>query len=210
MLTGQIADLAGVPRTHVYRHFDGKQALDIAVTRRVGVQILEGIRAGVSRGVTPQEIITGGLDAYLGWVEEHPNLYRFLAKNAFVVDAESQPGRNDAKAILAGELTGLLAGYLRALGPRRRARPSARSSAWSAWSTTPPCGGSGHPDMTRAELAELADPAGVAAGRGHPRRRRGRRRPGHPAARGGRVGSAGGQPRVEVRRVADARRWPVR
>ena len=28
--TAQIAEAAGVPRTHVYRHFDGKQALDLA------------------------------------------------------------------------------------------------------------------------------------------------------------------------------------
>jgi AcrR family transcriptional regulator len=153
VLTGQIADLAGVPRTHVYRHFDGKQALDIAVTRRVGVQILEGIRAGVSRGVTPREIIGGGLDAYLGWVDEHPNLYRFLAKNAFVVDAESQPGRNDAKAILAGELTGLLAGYLRA--HRLDDAPAERTiigvvglvDNTALWWLS-------HPAMSRAELAD--------------------------------------------------------
>ena len=39
-LTGQIAELAGVPRTHVYRHFEGKQALDRAVVRRAGREIL--------------------------------------------------------------------------------------------------------------------------------------------------------------------------
>ncbi len=38
-LTGQIAEMAGVPRTHVYRHFDGKQALDLAVSRHVANQI---------------------------------------------------------------------------------------------------------------------------------------------------------------------------
>jgi AcrR family transcriptional regulator len=49
-LTGQIAELAGVPRTHVYRHFEGKQALDLAVSRHVANQIGQQIRAGLAGG----------------------------------------------------------------------------------------------------------------------------------------------------------------
>jgi AcrR family transcriptional regulator len=115
-LTGQIADLAGVPRTHVYRHFEGKQALDRAVVRRAGREILSQIRNGLGTGSTPREIISGGLSGYLGWIEEHPNLYRFLAKQAFTIDGTGLPIRDDAKAILAVELTSVLAGYMRAMG----------------------------------------------------------------------------------------------
>jgi AcrR family transcriptional regulator len=115
-LTGQIADLAGVPRTHVYRHFEGKQALDRAVVRRAGREILAQIRNGLATGDTPREIISGGLSGYLGWIELHPNLYRFLAKHAFTIDGTGLPMRDDAKAILAVELTTVLAGYMRAMG----------------------------------------------------------------------------------------------
>ena len=47
-LTAQIAQVAGVPRTHVYRHFDGKQALDLAVSRHVAGELGDRIRAGLT------------------------------------------------------------------------------------------------------------------------------------------------------------------
>ena len=84
-LTGQIAEIAGVPRTHVYRHFDGKQALDIAVSAYVANQIGEQMRAGLATQGSAREIISAAIDQHLGWIEQHPNLYRFLAQHAYVV-----------------------------------------------------------------------------------------------------------------------------
>jgi AcrR family transcriptional regulator len=112
-LTGQIAELAGVPRTHVYRHFEGKQALDLAVSRHVANQIGQQIRAGLAGGGSAREIISGAIDQHLGWVEAHPNLYRFLAQHAYAVNATGSPAVDDAKAAFANELTGLLARYMR-------------------------------------------------------------------------------------------------
>jgi AcrR family transcriptional regulator len=114
-LTGQIADKAGVPRTHVYRHFDGKQALDFAVARHVAQQIGQQIRAGLATQGSPREIISASISQHLGWIEAHPNLYRFLAQHAYAVNATGSPVVDDAKAAFAGELTALLAGYMRLL-----------------------------------------------------------------------------------------------
>ena len=86
-LTGQIADMAGVPRTHVYRHFEGKQALDLAartvfervnytstvatlVLHEAGEQLfvsdynadgssLAGVRRGLTEGVIGDVILRG-------------------------------------------------------------------------------------------------------------------------------------------------------
>ena len=115
-LTGQIAERAGVPRTHVYRHFDGKQALDRAVARHVALQIGEQIRAGLATPGSASDMIRGAIGQHLTWMEQHPNLYRFLAANAYTVGATGSPSVDDAKAAFAGELTALLADYMRRFG----------------------------------------------------------------------------------------------
>jgi AcrR family transcriptional regulator len=112
-LTGQVADKAGVPRTHVYRHFEGKQALDFAVARHLALQIGQQIRAGLATQGSPREIIGASISQHLGWIETHPNLYRFLAQHAYAVNSTGSPVVDDAKAAFAGELTALLAGYMR-------------------------------------------------------------------------------------------------
>lgn len=116
-LTAQIAERAGVPRTHVYRHFDDKQALDLAVSTHIGVQIAAQIRAGMAAAQgSAREIISAAIDHHLGWIEAHPSLYRFLAQHAYAVRAEGSSGAHDAKAIFATELTALFQRYLRVLG----------------------------------------------------------------------------------------------
>jgi AcrR family transcriptional regulator len=115
-LTGQIAEKAGVPRTHVYRHFDGKSALDLAVAHSAAAQIAESIRTGLASGGTALEIIQGAISRHLGWIEEHPNLYRFLARHANAISQSGRPVIEDAKAALAAELTQLLSRYMRQFG----------------------------------------------------------------------------------------------
>lgn len=112
-LTGQIAERAGVPRTHVYRHFEGKQALDLAVSRHVAKQIAEGIRAGLATKGSAHDVIRAAISQHLAWMEQHPNLYRFLAAHAYAVSATGSPAVDDAKAAFAHELTAVLAGYMR-------------------------------------------------------------------------------------------------
>ncbi|MCW2497935.1 TetR/AcrR family transcriptional regulator [Jatrophihabitans sp.] len=155
-LTGQIADKAGVPRTHVYRHFDGKQALDLAVSRHAAKEIGESIRAGLATRGSAREVIQASISQHLSWIEEHPNLYRFLAQHAYAVARTGSPA-DDAKAAFAAELTRLLEGYLRLFG--LETTPAERvvvgvvglvdtTAAW--WLE--------HRDITRAALtAELAD-----------------------------------------------------
>ena len=113
VLTAQIAEKAGVPRTHVYRHFDGKQALDLAVARHLANQIGRRIRAGLATQGSAREIIRAAIGQHLSWIEEHPNLYRFLAQHAYAVATTGEPAADDAKAAFAAELTAVLHGYMR-------------------------------------------------------------------------------------------------
>jgi AcrR family transcriptional regulator len=116
VLTAQIADRAGVPRTHVYRHFEGKSALDLAVSTHVATQIGQSIRAGLAGGGSARGIIRGAIDQHLGWVEAHPHLYRFLAQHSYRVSTSSLSSAGDAKAVFAAELTALISRYMVALG----------------------------------------------------------------------------------------------
>jgi AcrR family transcriptional regulator len=116
VLTSQIAAKAGVPRTHVYRHFEGKQALDLAVARHVANQIGQQIRAGLATQGSARDIISASIGQHLNWIAAHPNLYRFLAAHAYAVNATGSPTVDDAKAAFAHELTALLQGYMRVFG----------------------------------------------------------------------------------------------
>lgn len=116
MLTGQVAAGAGVPRTYVYRHFDGKRALELAVARHVAAQIGHRIRTGLATQGSVQDVIRAAISQHLGWVEDNPNLYRFLARHAYAVNATGSPAVDDAKAAFAKELTAVLAGYLELFG----------------------------------------------------------------------------------------------
>jgi AcrR family transcriptional regulator len=115
-LTGQIARRAGVPRTHVYRHFEGKRALDLAVSGHIASQLGDQLRAALSRPGSARDIIRAGIGEHLGWIEAHPNLYRFLARHAYAVRSTGSPEADDAKAAFAAELTALIERYLRVLG----------------------------------------------------------------------------------------------
>ena len=116
VLTAQIAEEAGVPRTHVYRHFDGKPALDLAVSRHVANEIGTRVRAGLAIQGSPRQIISASINEHLGWIEAHPHLYRFLAQHAYAVALTGEPAVDDAKAVFATELTALLQRYLGMFG----------------------------------------------------------------------------------------------
>jgi AcrR family transcriptional regulator len=115
-LTGQIAQQAGVPRTHVYRHFEGKQSLDLAVSRHVANELGRRLRAGLATQGSPRQIISAAINEHLSWIEANPNLYRFLAQHAYTVAATGSPAVDDAKAVFAAELTALLQSYMKLFG----------------------------------------------------------------------------------------------
>ena len=116
VLTAQVAELAGVPRTHVYRHFEDKQALDLAVSSAIGAQIAERIRVALAGRGSVRAIVSTSIDEHLSWIEEHPNLYRFLAQHAYAIRVSPRSTAVDAKAAFAAELTTLIRRYLEVLG----------------------------------------------------------------------------------------------
>ncbi|WP_041832336.1 TetR/AcrR family transcriptional regulator [Actinoplanes sp. N902-109] len=97
-----VADQAGLPRPHVYRHFTGRDELDQEVARHAARLLSEWIRPSLSaRGTAPQ-VIAGIVGRVLDWAVDHPNLYRFRARLA--------------SPAAVGELGDAVAAYLRAAG----------------------------------------------------------------------------------------------
>jgi AcrR family transcriptional regulator len=154
---GEIAAVAHVPRTHIYRHFEDKPALDLAVARHVAAQIGERIRTGLAVSGSARDVISAAIGAHLAWVQQHPNLYRFLAQHAYAVNVTGSPAVDDAKAALAKELVTVLEGYMVALGldtaPAERVIVGVVGlvDATAAWWLE-------HPEVRRSDLqAELTE-----------------------------------------------------
>ncbi|MEV4641642.1 TetR/AcrR family transcriptional regulator [Actinoplanes sp. NPDC049548] len=77
---GVVADQAGLPRPHVYRHFASKDDLDQEVARLAARMLSAWIRPALTASGTPPRVVHGIIGRVLEWAVEHPNLYRFRAR----------------------------------------------------------------------------------------------------------------------------------
>lgn len=110
-LTGQIAEKAGLARTHVYRHFSGKQSLDLAVATYLVDGLTSRIRDALHHPGSPIEIIRAAVTEHLAWVDEHPNLYRFLVRRSHTDTETGSDLATDVKDAFGRELTSILGAY---------------------------------------------------------------------------------------------------
>lgn len=78
----QIAEQLRLPRTVVYRHFDGRPDLDEQIRRRILESLLAELMPTLHPGGTVRDAVRGAVGTYVRWVAEHPNLHRFLGNAA--------------------------------------------------------------------------------------------------------------------------------
>ncbi|AYF79518.1 TetR/AcrR family transcriptional regulator [Nocardia yunnanensis] len=120
----QIADRLQVPRPVVYRHFDGRADLDEAIRGHILDSVLAELLPRLHSEGTVRDLVRGAVGTYVGWVENHPNLHRFLA--AADPHGESSTALAGARDRIGGRLAGLFADTLERFGvDRNRARPMA-------------------------------------------------------------------------------------
>ena len=76
----QIAEIAGVSRTVLYRYFRDREDLRQAIADHVVMAVTESVlpKLAISPQSTPREIILAAVETIVGWLDEHPNLYYFL------------------------------------------------------------------------------------------------------------------------------------
>lgn len=109
---GRIAELAGIPRPHVYRYFTNKDELDAEVVKVAAADLAGFVRPSLSISGTTSEIVTAVIGSLVGWAGRHPQLYRFIAAQ--------QEARDQAHR----ELLRTFAAYLGAAGIHAEVPPA--------------------------------------------------------------------------------------
>ncbi|MEV6903655.1 TetR/AcrR family transcriptional regulator [Amycolatopsis sp. NPDC051372] len=109
-----VAAEAGVTKPVLYRHFEDKADLYVALGQR-GTEILfERLIPAINAELAPVPRIRMALDAFFSVIEEHPNLYRLLARGGLheKTVSDSDVVAED-KEVIATALTALLGDYMR-------------------------------------------------------------------------------------------------
>ncbi len=73
-----IADEAGLSRTVIYRHFQDRRDLDLAVQEEISRQIGLAMWPALSYDGKPVDIIRRVVDAFVRWAVAHPTLHWFV------------------------------------------------------------------------------------------------------------------------------------
>ncbi|EHR59710.1 TetR/AcrR family transcriptional regulator [Saccharomonospora cyanea] len=110
-----VAAAAGVTKPVLYRHFDDKADLYLALGRRGTEMLFARLIPAINAELAPLPRIRMALDAFFSVIEEHPNLYHLLARKSFgdrPVDADVVA---EDKQLIATALTALLGDYMRML-----------------------------------------------------------------------------------------------
>ncbi|MGF6887017.1 AcrR family transcriptional regulator [Nocardia sp. GAS34] len=120
----QIADRLSLPRPVVYRHFDGRADLDEQIRRRILGMLLAEVMPTLRADGTVKDAVRGAIATYVGWIDRHPSLHRFLEGHAPQGDpSQALAGVRDR---IGGRLAGLFALALTRSGiDPIRARPMA-------------------------------------------------------------------------------------
>ena len=83
----QLAAAGGVTKPILYRHFGDREGLAQALGERYASVLLDRLATPMAAS-DPRELLRGTLDAYLGFLEDEPNLHAFLAGTAIGRDPE--------------------------------------------------------------------------------------------------------------------------
>lgn len=109
----EIADEAALSRTVVYRHFEDRTDLDLAVQRDICRRVSDVLIPALEMRGTPFDIIRRILDAYVGWALHHPELTRFAERD--LPGTDSKPMDEEVLRI-AGHIDDLMVSVVALLG----------------------------------------------------------------------------------------------
>jgi AcrR family transcriptional regulator len=84
-----LASEGGVTKPILYRHFGDRAGLVSEIAQRFADSLLNDLQAALSQSTPePQQIVSRTIDAFLGFIEREPALYRFLVRNRDVEAAD--------------------------------------------------------------------------------------------------------------------------
>lgn len=109
----EIAALAGTRKAVLYRYFADKSDLWRAASSRVVGHVVAALREVAEGDPSPEQLFRASVDAYLGLLEAHPRLYRFVAAHP-EIDTEAGPA--PFRRVLADVIADQTAAHLAAAG----------------------------------------------------------------------------------------------
>jgi AcrR family transcriptional regulator len=109
----ELAAEAGITKPILYSHFGDKAGLARALAERVAAELNVSISASLSRKRDPSEMVAETIDAFCTFVQDEPDLYRFLVQTAL-----DNPTGSGSKLVadFANEIAVVLGGALRKAG----------------------------------------------------------------------------------------------
>lgn len=102
-----VAEAVGVTKPILYRHFDSKRALYTALVDRRAKMLLPKLAEVLHGEGVPVERITGGIRAYLEWVDSNRAAFLVLFEGSFA-DAEAWQRVDRLRERLASEFATLI------------------------------------------------------------------------------------------------------
>jgi len=75
-----IAAEAGVTKPIVYRHFGDRDGLTQAVATQFAGELMAELRGALAGSDQPEAILRATIDAYIGFIERDPQIYRFVVQ----------------------------------------------------------------------------------------------------------------------------------
>lgn len=111
-----IAAEAGVTKPILYRHFQNKAGLYMAISERATQLMRSALLPGLSGQAGPRELLRTAIDTYLAFIEAEPELYRFVVRRCLADRPVAQDPVTTNNQLIANALTGIFADRLRSHG----------------------------------------------------------------------------------------------
>lgn len=105
----RVAAAAGVTKPILYRHFGDRDGLVAALGIRVAEELTAEITDSLAAGGDPLTVLRRTVDAYLGFVERDPAVYRFVVDRVVV----EQPGAAAVAGTFMARITDRVADAIR-------------------------------------------------------------------------------------------------
>jgi AcrR family transcriptional regulator len=107
----QIAAIAGVSRTVLYRYFRDKDDLQQAISQQMVEVVVASRVIPLHAGGTANQIIRGTVTVVVDWLDGHPNLYEFLRSRGRLGG-----GLEAVEVTMADQVAGVLQSFMMAFG----------------------------------------------------------------------------------------------
>lgn len=102
-----VAQAAGVSKALIYEHFPSKKDLHASLVEREVTDLFARLAANAASGTHGADRMRGGVEAFLGFVEERRTAWRMLFRDA--ADAEVAPVLESVEAQAVGLIVALSA-----------------------------------------------------------------------------------------------------